>query len=130
MDTGLCGGSDVGEGVDALPLLTRPESGIWLPAHVCSAGRGLAVLQQQRGRTDGMMHPAMGLLSSVARCIECGSQQEMRLDPFFDLSLTVPRVKAPGASATLEDCLHLWAETEVIDGARCDRSHACILLPI
>jgi len=128
LDTGLCCGGDVGEGVDAPPLLTRPESGIWLPAHVCSAGRGLAVLQQQqRGRTDGM-HPAMGLLSSVARCIECGSQQEMRLDPFFDLSLTVPKVKVLGASATLEDCLRLWAETEVIEGARCDRSHACVCM--
>jgi len=108
------------EGGGATSLLTRPDSGIWLPAHLCSAGRGLAVLQQPRSRTDAM-HPAMGLLSSVARCMECGSQQEMRLDPFFDVSLTVPRVPVLGASAALEDCLRLWAEPEVIEGARCDR---------
>lgn len=104
LDTRLCGGGDVDHvdhvddvddvdhGINSPPLITRPESGIWLPAHVCSAGRGLAVLQQPRGGTD-VMHPAMGILSSVARCIECGSQQEMRLEPFFDVSLTVPGVK-------------------------------------
>jgi hypothetical protein len=99
----------------------RPENGIWLPGHGCSGGRGLAALEQaSSGWGAAAAHPAMGLLSSTLRCAECGSQQQLRVDSFSDLSLSLPLATVPRLGVRIEDCLSAWGNPELVEGARCD----------
>ena len=74
-------------------------------------------------RSYGKPHPFRGLLSSTFLCSVCGGHQEMKIDSFFDLSLTIPHMGFENV-AFLEDCLRNWSEAETVVGALCDR---CLL---
>ena len=91
---------------DSGVLVRRPASGIWLPGHGCSGGRELAELVETAwDRRPAALHPAMGLMSSTLRCAECGSQQEMRIDAFCDLSLSVPPAARIGTYIPIYSCV-------------------------
>lgn len=46
------------------------------------------------------------------------------MDAFCDISLTIPSSRALARGVSLDDCLQLWAQSELVEGARCD---ACLL---
>jgi hypothetical protein len=50
-------------------------------------------------------HPSMGLMSSLLRCHTCGNEQQMTVEAFCDISLSIP-APAPGCGGVaLEECL-------------------------
>ena len=69
-------------------------------------------------------HPLRGFLTSTLRCSVCGGHHEIKVDPFFDLSLTIPSLSFGSSTVYLEECLRSWSEPETVCGALCDR---CLL---
>jgi hypothetical protein len=70
-------------------------------------------------------NPLCGLMSSTIQCSSCGGHHEMKLDSFYDLSLSIPSPKRGSlGSVCLDDCLRSWSDPEIVGGALCDN---CLL---
>jgi hypothetical protein len=71
-----------------------------------------------------VLHPLRGFLTSTLRCSVCGGHHEIKVDSFFDLSLSIPALSFGCNAVLLEECLRSWSEPETVHGALCDR---CLL---
>ncbi|CAF0944196.1 unnamed protein product [Didymodactylos carnosus] len=72
----------------------------------------------------------VGQLKSTLECSHCG-YQSITFDPFWDLSVPLPRVSKNKSSSTLQECIQLFMSREELDGnekamcAKCKQKRRC-----